>query len=62
MRKLIDIFRILFDIHSIKDDSTCKLSQKYWNVHDYNLSKGGDGQPSHFHEYNCSKCGEKFEI
>ena len=43
-------------------DSTCKLSQKFWDVHDFPISKGGGGTPSHFHTYECPKCKVKFGI
>jgi hypothetical protein len=59
---MINIFRILFGFHSIKDGSTCELSEQLWDCHDYHKSKGGDGFPSHFHEYTCPKCNKRFSI
>lgn len=62
MKTIVDIFKILFNIHNIKDRETCRLSEKYWDVHDYHANKGGDGKPSHFHHYSCSKCNKRFTI
>jgi len=43
-------------------EEVCWFSQWFWDVHDYKKEKGGDGVPSHFHEYTCSMCGKKFTI
>ena len=59
---LIGLVRCLSGVHNVNDGSTCRLSKSHWNVHDYHESKGGDGQPSHFHEYECPKCNGKFSI
>ena len=44
----------------IDDGSICWFSKNFWNIHDYYKSKGGDGIPSHFYTYSCSKCKNKF--
>lgn len=35
---------------------------KFWDLHDYPLSKGGDGIPTHFFTYVCWNCGKRFRI
>lgn len=40
----------------------CWFSHKFFDIHDYKIGFGGDGIPSHFYEYTCSNCGEKFYI
>lgn len=62
MRWLTDILRVLFGWHSIYDGSTCRLSEGRRDVHDYHVSKGGDGRPEHFRSYKCTKCGKRFQI
>ena len=47
---------------TIEDGRLCKFSERYFDVHDYHVSKGGDGIPSHFHTYRCSKCKKDFII
>ena len=40
----------------------CWFSQKFYDIHDYPTRDGGDGIPSHFHEYRCWNCGNRFTI
>jgi alpha-glucosidase (family GH31 glycosyl hydrolase) len=40
----------------------CWWSKYFWDVHDYHIGKGGDGIPTHFHEYTCQFCNKKFRI
>lgn len=40
----------------------CWFSRRFFDVHDYKKSKGGDGVPSHFYTYKCWKCGKEFRI
>lgn len=47
---------------SVEDGSICWFSKKFYNVHDYWTSKGGDGDPDHFFVYTCHECGSKFKI
>ena len=42
---------------SVSIDDVCR-----YNLHDYPVCLGGDGTPSHFYEYTCWNCGEKFGI
>ena len=62
MDKVILFLRAIFGIHNIHDGSTCEISEKLWDVHDYPVDKGGDGDPTHFYFYKCPKCGKEFEI
>lgn len=43
-------------------DFVCWFSRKFWDIHDYDGSHGGDGIPTHFYEYTCWNCGAKFGI
>ena len=43
-------------------DFVCWFSRKFFNIHDYPRSYGGDGYPSHFYTYRCWNCGRKFGI
>lgn len=43
-------------------DDICWFSKKYWDIHDYYKSSGGDGIPTHFYTYTCSKCLKEFSI
>ena len=52
----------LFGLLTTENKDVCKFSEKYWDIHDYPKSKGGDGVPTHFHEYKCPECGKKFGI
>lgn len=56
------IIKVLLRLGSIADGSTCWFSRKLWDVHDYPKHKGGDGIPTHFFTYKCSKCGKQFSI
>ncbi len=40
----------------------CTFSALFWDIHDYTVTKGGDGTPSHFYTYICWKCGKAFTI
>jgi hypothetical protein len=59
---VVCFLRAIFGIHNIKDGTTCEISSKLWDVHDFYESKGGDGYPAHFMEYTCPNCGKKFSI
>lgn len=60
--KISWFLRGLLGLSSVWDYSTCWFSSKFFDVHDYKTDKGGDGTPSHFHEYTCSVCGKRFTI
>lgn len=62
MKMIILYLRALFNIHNIHNGTTCEISERLWEVHDYPKHKGGDGTPTHWHEYKCPKCGKVFEI
>lgn len=47
---------------NVEDASICWFSKRFFDVHDYPVSKGGDGIPSHFYKYQCWECGAKFDI
>jgi len=47
---------------SVKDGSTCWFSKKFFDIHDFYVSKGGDGYPSSFYSYQCSRCEKEFYI
>lgn len=40
----------------------CWFSARYFDIHDYKESWGGDGTPSHFYTYTCWNCGKEFTI
>lgn len=40
----------------------CWFSRKFFDIHDYPVSMGGDGLPSHFHTYQCHRCKKEFTI
>ena len=40
----------------------CWFSARFWDIHDYLGDAGGDGMPSHFYDYHCWRCGQKFNI
>ena len=42
-------------VKGIKSDCPCE-------PHDYHVSCGGDGYPSHFYTYICWNCGVEFSI
>lgn len=62
MEKYWWMFKCFFGFGSIKDGSICWFSKRYFDVHDYFESKGGDGAPKHFYDYTCNNCGSKFSI
>jgi hypothetical protein len=57
---ILRFLKCFFGFASI--DDCCWFSEKYWDIHDYRVNRGGDGHPSHFHEYTCHNCGKKFII
>lgn len=40
----------------------CWFSRKFFDIHDYHRSWGGDDTPTHFYTYTCWNCGKQFEI
>ena len=40
----------------------CWFSSRYYDIHDYHITKGGDGIPSHFYTYTCHYCKKEFTI
>ena len=52
--------KCIFGWASIPD--ICEFSEKYYDIHDYPIHKGGDGHPQHFYVYTCHNCGEVFQI
>jgi hypothetical protein len=46
----------------LKVPDVCTFSQEYFDIHDYQVSKGGDGYPSHFYTYKCYHCGKEYGI
>lgn len=51
-----------FGFGSVYDGSICWFSEKFYDVHDYHVHKGGDSYPTHFIKYTCHKCGKDFGI
>ncbi len=47
---------------TIEDSGICWFSKNFYDVHDYKLSQGGTGVPSHMYEYMCPKCRHLFSI
>ena len=41
---------------------TCWWSRKFWDIHDYRVSRCGDGHPTHCFTYRCWNCGSHFRI
>ena len=41
---------------TIHKGELCEFSKRYWDIHDYPLSKGGDGISDHFKIYKCPYC------
>lgn len=72
LKKLKPIFVVLFLMpvasvfiplrKLIKLEDICWFSGIFWDVHDYPVEFGGDGYPTHFYEYTCSRCQKKFNI
>lgn len=59
---IFTFIKCLFSFGSIKDNSICWFSAKFWDIHDYKINQGGDGYPTHFFEYTCPNCLTKFTI
>ncbi|MFA5166690.1 MAG: hypothetical protein WC449_05395 [Candidatus Paceibacterota bacterium] len=62
MEIIILWLRALIGYHNIFNGTTCEISERLWDVHDYHVEKGGDGIPTHFHYYECPNCGNTFII
>ena len=62
MKKIIRFIKCVSGFGTIKDNSICWFSKKFWNIHDYKEHKGGDGLPSHFYVYTCPNCHKLFTI
>ena len=62
LRNAWRFLKCLLGMGSVEDGSICWFSAKYFDVHDYHESRGGDGYPSHFYAYHCSRCGKAFGI
>ena len=64
--KRINIFVLfikgLFGFHCVEEGSTCLFSNRFWDIHDYFVVLGGDGEAKHFHTYRCWKCRKEFTI
>lgn len=54
----------LFGGGTVHDGLVCRVSRNYtaFDMHDYHIPKGGDGIPTHFHQYECWVCGKHFYI
>lgn len=61
-KKIWWFLKCLTGFGTVDDGSICWFSKKFWDVHDYHISKGGTGHPAHFHMYRCSKCHKDFQI
>lgn len=53
-------FRLFFGLSQVPE--ICEASKGDRDYHDYQVNKGGDGTPSHFHTYTCWNCGKRFGI
>lgn len=62
MIKLIWFIKCILGQGKVTDNSLCWFSNKFFDIHDYFINKGGDGNPSHFHIYRCSNCKKEFVI
>lgn len=62
MKKLWWCIKCIIGFGTVTDDSICWFSKKFFNIHDYHLHRGGDGVPTPFYEYKCSKCKQKYNI
>lgn len=60
MKKLFLWLRLNLGLASMEE--ICEASRGKKDYHDYTTNKGGDGTPSHFHEYTCHSCGKRFGI
>ena len=56
------IIKWVLGTHTIYDGSTCEISERLFEAHDYHKDKGGDDIPRHNYEYKCPKCGKSFTI
>ena len=54
--------KCIFGFGTVYDDSICKFSEKFYDIHDYRVDKGGDGLICHFKYFKCWKCGKYFTI
>lgn len=62
MKQLIRLLRLITGFHNVYNGTTCDISEHLEPCHDYQVHKGGDGEPTHFHIYTCWKCGKDFII
>jgi len=55
---------ILLAVHYLMNriEFVCWFSSRFYDLHDYLNTKGGDGIPSHWHDYHCWNCGKEFQI
>lgn len=60
--KILLFIKCLFGYGNIEDGSICWFSKKFFDIHGYQVEKGGDGIPSYFHKYKCHKCEKEFTI
>lgn len=60
MKRTLRWIRLQLGVSTLKE--ICEASLGNADYHDYPVSKGGDGYPSHFYEYTCHECGKKFGI
>lgn len=57
------VIKALAGFGSVEDESIClTYDMTGIDLHDYKESAGGDGEPDHFREYQCSVCKHKFKI
>lgn len=47
---------------TIHKGELCEFSKRFFDIHDYPLSKGGDGVSNHFKTYECPYCKKEFTI
>jgi len=62
MKVIVKFLLGFFGFGTVNNGITCWFSKHFWDVHDYKMNKGGDGTPSHFYVYACSKCKANFTI
>lgn len=60
MKRFMRWVRLMLGLATVPE--VCEASSGGVDYHDYPKDKGGDGTPSHFHEYTCWNCGKKFGI
>lgn len=56
------LLRVRLSLGFSKIPEICENSTGSKDYHDYPVSKGGNGYPSHLLTYQCWKCGKRFEI